>query len=306
MENNKQTMNNEIESIYKLSSDDACGIMNTRAEGLTASEVEDNRKKYGSNVISEKKGKPVILVFLSNFISLMAILLWAGGLIAFIADMPELGIAIWLVNIINGVFSFFQEYRAGKATEALKKMLPSYTRVVREDREQQVLSEDLVPGDIILLEEGDKISADARILESNDLQVNQSTLTGESNPVRKIHDPILREDLSRYEIPNLVFAGTSVASGTAKAVVIATGMKTEFGKIANLTQTMEEVKSPLEKELDRLTKQISIIAVSIGAVFFLAAVFFVKEPAADRYFIPGNGCTAHGEEPRACQTPFRR
>lgn len=108
--------------------------------------------------------------------------------------------------------------------------------------------------------------------------MNQSTLTGESNPVRKTHDPVLREGLSRYEIPNLIFAGTSVASGTAKAVVISIGMETEFGKIANLTQTMSEEKSPLEKELDILTKRISIIAVSIGVFFFVAATVFVKEP----------------------------
>ncbi len=284
MEEIKQALNNKgIENIYKLTFEDACKAMNTRAEGLTASEVQANQKEYGKNIIKEKKGKPVILVFLSNFISLMALLLWVGGVIAFIADMPQLGIAIWLVNIINGVFSFWQEHRASKATDALKKMLPSYVRVIRDNQEQQILAEDLVPGDIMVIQEGDKISADARVLMSSDLQVNQSTLTGESNPVRKIHDPVLREGLSRYEVPNLIFTGTSVASGTAKAMVVTTGMETEFGKIANLTQTMKEEKSPLEKELDKLTKQISLIAVSIGAIFFLAAVFFVKQPMAQAF-----------------------
>ena len=257
--------------------------MNTRAEGLTAAEVQANQEKYGKNVISQKKGKPIILIFLSNFISLMAILLWVGGIIAFIAHMPELAIAIWLVNVINGVFSFWQEHRASKATEALKRMLPSYARVIRDNAEQQISAEDLVPGDIMLVEEGDKISADARILASSDLQINQSTLTGESNPVRKTYDPVLKEDLSKFEIPNLIFTGTSVASGTAKAVVVSIGMKTEFGKIANLTQTMEDVQSPLQKELDKLTKQISIIAIGIGVTFFLVAVFFVKQPLAQAF-----------------------
>lgn len=95
--------------------------MNTRYEGLTASEVKERQNKYGKNVISEKKDKPIILVFLSNFVSLMVILLWVGGIIAFIAALPQLAIAIWMVNVINGVFSFWQEYRASKATEALKK-----------------------------------------------------------------------------------------------------------------------------------------------------------------------------------------
>ncbi|MDI6618936.1 MAG: cation-transporting P-type ATPase [Clostridiales bacterium] len=282
MEKDKQIQNNEsIEKIYKLTSEDACKALDTSYKGLTASEAEERQKKYGKNVISRKKGKSVILVFLSNFASLMAILLWVGGIIAFIAKMPELGIAIWLVNIINGVFSFFQEYRASKATEALKKMLPSYVRVIRDNKEQQILSEDLAPGDIMLVAEGDKISADARVLESSDLQVNQSTLTGESNPVRRTYDSVLKEDLSRYEIPNLIFAGTSVASGTAKAVVVSIGMKTEFGKIANLTQTMREEQSPLERELDILTKQVSVIAVSFGVLFFVAASIFVKEPLAE-------------------------
>lgn len=284
MEKGKDTLKDEsIVNIHKLTYEDAVKAMNTSRQGLSESEVRERQKKYGKNVISEKKGKPIILIFLSNFTSLMAILLWISGVIAFVADMPELTAAIWLVNIINGVFSFWQEHRAGKATEALKKMLPSYVRVIRDNQEQQILAEDLVPGDIMVIQEGDKISADARVLESSDLQVNQSTLTGESNPVRKTHDPVLREGLSRFEIPNLIFTGTSVSSGTAKAVVTSIGMETEFGRIANLTQAMGEEQSPLERELDKLTKQISIIAISIGVLFFILAAFFVRQPLAQAF-----------------------
>lgn len=272
-----------IQSIQKLAVNDVCQAMNTRMSGLSSQEVEDASRIHGKNVITEKKGKPVILIFLANFISLMAILLWIGGIIAFFADMVELAVAIWLVNVINGVFSFWQEYRAGKATEALRNMLPSYARVIRNGVEDRILAEDLVPGDIMLLSEGDKISADARLLESSDFQVNQSTLTGESNPVRKTHDAVLREGLSRSEVPNLVFAGTSVASGTAKSVVVAIGMQTEFGKIATLTQTLKEEKSPLQKELDRVTKQVSAMAVSAGVLFFLASVFLVHDPIAKSF-----------------------
>lgn len=269
--------------IQKLTVSEVFQTMNTHISGLTGAEVENSQQKYGKNVINEKKGKPVILVFLSNFISMMAILLWVSGMIAFIAKMPELGIAICLVNVINGTFSFWQEFRASKATEALKNMLPSYARVIRDGKQVQILAEDLVPGDVMLLQEGDKISADCRLTNSSDLQVNQSTLTGESNPVRKTHEPVLRDGLSRFEMPNLIFTGTSVASGTAQAVVCAIGMNTEFGKIANLTQGMKEEQSPLQKELDRLTKQISILAISIGMVFFIAAVFFVKQPVAQAF-----------------------
>ncbi len=266
-----------FETIFKLPVEETFQVLHTRTTGLTAAEVNQKQDLFGKNVISEKKGKPVILVFASNFISMMAILLWIGGAIAILADMPELGIAIWLVNVINGTFSFWQEFRAGKATEALKSMLPSYVRVIRNGQEQQVLAENLVPGDIMLLQEGDKISADARLIASSDLQINQSTLTGESNPVYKTHEPVLREGLSRSEVPNLIFAGTSVASGTAKAVVVTIGMETEFGKIAKLTQTMKEEKSPLQRELDTVTKQVSVISLGFGIFFFIAAVFFVKE-----------------------------
>ena len=270
-------------NIQKLPVNEVFQKMGTRISGLTDAEVQKNQQKYGKNVIQEKKGKPVIVVFLSNFISTMAILLWVSGVIAFVAKMPELGIAVWMVNIINGTFSFWQEFRASKATEALKNMLPSYARVVRNGEQVQILTEDLVPGDVMLLQEGDKISADCRLTNSSDLQVNQSTLTGESNPVRKSHELILRDGLSTFEMPDLIFTGTSVSSGTAQAVVCAIGMDTEFGKIANLTQEMKEEQSPLQKELDRLTKQISILAVSIGIVFFLAAVLFVRQPVAQAF-----------------------
>ncbi len=266
--------------VSKLPAEKVYELLGSSPAGLTSGQAIDYQKKQGKNLIEEKRKKSVILIFLGNFTHLMAILLWIGGAVAFFAGMPQLAIAIWLVNIINGVFSFMQEHRAGKATEALKNMLPSYARVIRDGEEQKILAEDLVIGDIILLEEGDKISADARILECSDLQVNQSTLTGESNPVRKINDPIFREDLTKAETPNLIFAGTNVSEGNGKAIVTEIGMKTEFGKIANLTQSMEADESPLQKELDRLTKQISVIAISFGIFFFVAAIFFVKEKVA--------------------------
>ncbi len=266
--------------ISKLPAEKVYELLGSSPAGLTSGQAIDYQKKQGKNLIEEKRKKSVILIFLGNFTHLMAILLWIGGAVAFFAGMPQLAIAIWLVNVINGVFSFMQEHRAGKATEALKNMLPSYARVIRDGEEQKILAEDLVIGDIILLEEGDKISADARLLECSDLQVNQSTLTGESNPVRKISDPIFREDLTKAERPNLIFAGTNVSEGNGKAIVTEIGMKTEFGKIANLTQSMEADESPLQKELDRLTKQISVIAITFGIFFFVAAIFFVKEKVA--------------------------
>lgn len=274
--------------IHRLSLDEVFSSLNTGTGGLTDNEAKLRLEKYGKNVLKEQKGTPLLMKFLSNFTHLMAILLWGAGLIALIAQMPELAVAIWMVNIINGVFSFWQEFRAGKATEALRNMLPNHVRVIRDGQERQLLAEELVPGDLILLEEGDRISADARLISDNDLRVNQSTLTGESHPVLKSSDAVLRDDLTRAEQPDMVFAGTTVSSGTAQAVVYSTGMQTEFGKIAGLTQSLKEEPSPLQKELGNLTKKVSAIAVSIGVVFFLLAIFLAKtEPVAAFIFALG-------------------
>lgn len=208
----------------------------------------------------------------------MAILLWSFGAIAFVAQLQELGVAIWAVNVINGCFSFWQEYQAGKATEALSKMLPAHSRVVRHGEELKILAEDLVPGDIIKLEEGDDIPADIRLLKTTDVQVNQSSLTGEVNPVHKNERPVTKADVNHFELTDMIFSGTSMMKGNATGVVVTTGMATDFGKIAALTQNVHDEQSPLQKELSVLTKQISILAVSIGLIFFLVATFFVHYP----------------------------
>ena len=269
--------------IYRVAAKQVYDQLKTNKDGLSSEEAKERLQQFGKNTIKEKQGRPLYLQFLSNFISMMAILLWISGGIAFVAKMPELGVAVWCVNIINGIFSFIQEYKASKATEALKSMLASYARVIRDGKEVQILTDELVPGDVMLITEGEKISADARLIEASDLQVNQSALTGESNPVRKFSDAIHRNDLTNLEIANLIFTGSTVSSGSGKAVVFKTGMDTELGKIAGLTQNVTDEQSPLQKELNRLTKQISIIALTFGFIFFVLAVFFVKDPVAESF-----------------------
>ena len=271
------------EDVSELTGDRVFSALETSPAGLTQHEAESRQATGGKNLIEAAKRRSPVLAFLSNFTHLMAILLWAAGIIAFLAGMPELGVAVWLVNVINGCFSFWQEARASKATEALKKMLPAYASVVRDGAEQKILAEDLVVGDVMLLAEGDKISADARVVRASDLQVDQSTLTGESSPARKSADAVLEEDLTRAETPNLVFAGTSVSEGNGRVVVTSIGMDTEFGKIAHLTQSMEDVQSPLQKQLDRLTKQVTLFALAMGAVFFLLDVLFVHNGLATSF-----------------------
>jgi magnesium-transporting ATPase (P-type) len=280
---NRPEGRDDFKNIQKLSAEEVYAALKTGAQGLKPDQAAERLKEHGKNVLREKKGRPLILRFLENFTHLMALLLWAGGIVGFIAQMPQLAIAIWLVNIINGLFSFWQEFRAEKATDALKQLLPAYARVVRGGEEQRILAEDLTMGDILLLSEGDRISADCRLVDDSDLRVNQSTLTGESNPVHKGRDAVLRDDLTRAEQPNMVFAGTTVSAGTGRAVVYATGMDTEFGKIAGLTQTVKEEPSPLQKELARVTKIVSVMAVSIGVFFFVAAVLVAGADLAESF-----------------------
>lgn len=140
--------------------------------------------------------------------------------------------AIWIVNLINGFFSSWQEYKADRATEALRSLLPREVTVLRDGEPHRILAEALVPGDVVLLEEGDRVSADARLVEHTALRVDQSTLTGESRPVRKASEPCDATGRTRTDLTNVVFAGTSVAVGRGKAIATATGAATEFGRAA--------------------------------------------------------------------------
>jgi P-type Ca2+ transporter type 2C len=245
--------------------------LNSSPRGLSQAEATRRLSQYGRNVLQKVQQKPLILKFLANFTHLMALLLWAGGIVALVAQLPQLAIAIWLVNLINGSFSFWQEFKAEKASEALRQLLPSYAKVLRDGKESQTLAEELVPGDVILLTEGDHISADARLIRSSELQLDQSMLTGESRPVRKEAEATVDSRLNKAEQACFVFAGTNVASGNASALVYATGMKTELGNIAYLTQSLGGELSPLQKEIEVVTRVVTMIAVGVGIVFFILA-----------------------------------
>lgn len=252
-------------------------------QGLSSTAAAERLEEYGPNRIREIKGRSIVLKFLENFYHLFAIMLWVASGLAFVGGLPELGWAILAVIFINAVFSFWQEFRAEKATEALKRMIPRYAKVIRDGKTQQIPAEELVPGDLMVLEEGDAISADAELVEEFELRTNNATLTGESEPVRKTASPHVDPGLTQIEMPNLIFAGTSVAYGSGKAVVFATGMETQFGKIAELTQSVPEELSPLQKEMKRVTGIIATIAISVGALFFTLGHFFGGLPLVEGF-----------------------
>ena len=231
---------------------------NASPPGLTQEEARARLARVGPNVLAEPRRPSHLRRFGSQLVHLFALLLWLGAALALVGGLPELSAAIVVVILVNAVFAFAQEYRAERASEALRGVLPLTARVRRGGEERELPAEELVPGDVVVLQPGDRVSADAEVLSRHELRVDNSTLTGESRPV---------------EPERLVYAGTHVARGTAEAVVVATGMATEFGRIAELTQRGKEDPSPLEVELRRVTRVVALMSFGLGALFFVVAGF---------------------------------
>jgi magnesium-transporting ATPase (P-type) len=257
-----------LEDLVSLQVKDVFDSLETSPQGLTKEEAQRRLAKYGPNTLVEKKPVSIIQRFVSHLKDLFSVLLLFASLLAVIGGMPELSLIILAVVIINTIFSLFQEWRAEKAMETLKSWMPEYAKVVRDGELKKLLVKELVPGDVIALEEGDRVPADARLIEAFDLWTNNVPLTGESEPQPRTARPVKAVDSASLDVPNLVFMSTSVAIGRGRAVVINTGMNTRFGKIAGLTQEIGEEQSPLQKEIAYTAKYDFIVAVLVGIVFF--------------------------------------
>ncbi len=263
---------------------DVLALLGSGPDGLAADEAELRRHACGPNRLERIRRRSLVARFLEQFWSFFAVLLWVGGACAFLAGMPQLGWAIFGVIGVNGVFSFFQEYRAERAVEALQGMLPQHIMVLRGGREARLVVTELVPGDVVRLEEGDQIPADGQLLSAAGLRVDQSALTGEAHPVFKL--PAAGDSRSRVPFPErqeLVFAGTGVVAGTGTMVARATGMQTEIGAIAHLTQAVAETPSPLQREMVRVTRVVTVLAVSFGVTFFTLGVALGLLPVAEGF-----------------------
>jgi magnesium-transporting ATPase (P-type) len=265
--------------IWQFTDEEVFGELATSKSGLTVDEAAKRLREGGLNQLRAKQRKPIIFRFFQQFTDLFAILLEVAALLCFLAaylsqgadrvDYIRTAFAVVGVVVLNAAIGFFQEFRAEKATEALQKLVPQNAKVVRGSELMVIPASDLVPGDMVVLEEGDSISADARIIRQYEMATNNIALTGESDAVRKTADPIHDEKLAKIEMPNLVFMGTSVATGNGRAVVFATGMQTEFGRIFELTSGVREEKSPLQKEVGTMARQVTNIAVGIGIALFI-------------------------------------
>ena len=247
----------------------------TSPSGLTSDEAGNRLVQYGANMLIEKKGESVAYRFVIHLKDLFGVLLLFASLLAAFGNMWELSFIILAVVLLNAVLSLFQEWRAEKAMETLKSWMPEYAKVIRDGELRKILVKDLVPGDVIVLEEGDRVPADARLIEAFDLWTNNVPLTGESEPQPRTTNPIRIVDTTYLDVPNLVFMSTSVAKGQGKAVVVKTGMSTKFGQIAGLTQQIEEEPSPLQKEIAYTAKYDFILAITVGVIFFLASLIWL-------------------------------
>lgn len=260
--------------------------LNTSANGLTSEEAKLRLKKYGYNRLSEKRQIPFIKKFVTHLKDLFGILLLVAAILSYISspNNPELALIILGVVLVNIFVSIFQEARAEKAMETLKSWMPEYAKVFRDGEVKKILVREIVPGDIVQLEEGDRVPADARLIETFDLWTNNVPLTGESEPQPREVGPVKVIEKAYLYSPNLVFMSTSVAKGQGKAVVYSTGMDTQFGRIASLTQTIKEEDSPLQKEIALTAKYDFMIAVAVGTIFFIASYVFLGASLATSIF----------------------
>lgn len=255
-------------AIAALSVEDALEHLSTSKEGLTAAEAAARLRRFGRNCLPRPRRSSWFAELACQFFHLFAILLWTAALLAWWVGMPELAVAVVIVIVINGLFSFWQQFRAEKAVEALESLLPQQVTVRRSGEETILSADEVALGDILILGEGSAIPADARVINCQRLRVDMSSLTGESRPVGRNSDPSRALAGSTAELRNVVLAGTFVASGRAEVVVFATGSHTEFGRLAALTHAQPNQPSPLQQQMTRITRLITVLAVGMGLVFF--------------------------------------
>lgn len=250
--------------------------------GLSAEQVQERKSRYGENKLKEKKKKSLFAKFISQFKDVMILILIAAAVISFTIACIEQNpreffepALILLIVIVNAIIGVAQENKAEKALDALKNMSAPHARVIRNGEEKIINASEIVPGDIIVLEAGDFVPADARLIKSSSLKSEESALTGESVPSEKDATAQIKEDAPLGDRKNMVYSGCSITYGTATAIVTATGMDTEMGKIATLLSAEEETQTPLQQKLASLGKYLGIIA--LGACFIIFIVGLLAE-----------------------------
>ena len=255
-------------NFYNKSIEEAFLELGSKKEGLASSELEKRYEKYGYNVLQEEKRKGPLKVFLSQFEDLLIIILIIAGIISIITGNIESSVVIFCVIILNAIIGTVQYFKAEQSLKSLKSMYAPVAKVIRNGKREEILAKDLVVGDIIVVEAGDVVPADARIIESFSLQVNESALTGESEAVDKFIDKIEEENIALGDRKNMMFSSSLVTYGRGIGLVTSTGMQTEIGKIATLMNLTKNKKTPLQVSLDNFSKKLSMIIIGICLVVF--------------------------------------
>jgi Ca2+-transporting ATPase len=250
----------DIDSVLKA--------LNSGRNGLTEKEARDRLAKYGYNTLAERKRVTTLQILLAQFKDFFVLLLLGASLISALLGEAVDAVTIGAIIVLVAVVGFIQDCRGEKAVEAMKKMTASIARIVRDGQVKAIPATDIVPGDILVLEEGDRIASDARLIETVELRTVEAALTGESTPVDKDTRP-LGASTQVSDRRNTVFSGTYVAYGRGRAVVIATRSKTEFGKIADLIQEVKEEETPLQQKMDRFSKTIAKVVLAVCALILV-------------------------------------
>lgn len=262
-----------MEKLYAKDSETILKEFQTTEKGLSDKEVEKRMESFGNNALKEKKRKGILKVFFNQFKDLLVGILIVAGIISIITDNVESTLVIFVVILLNAILGTVQYFKAEQSLEVLKSLTAAKCRVMRNGVKQEILSKDIVPGDILFLEAGDLIAADGRIIENHSLQVNESSLTGESLAVEKNAEVLSRDEIPLSDRKNMVFGGTLVTYGRAIAVVTATGMASELGKIANLMENTKAKETPLQKSLDKFSGKLAIIIITICIIVFVLEIY---------------------------------
>ena len=269
-----------MKSYFNTTTDEILKEFNVSKEGLSSKQASENLNKYGFNALNEKKKQTVIQVFLSQFKDLLVFILIIAGVISMMSKNVESTLVIFAVIILNAILGTVQHFKAEQSLDSLKALSSPSAKVVRDGVKIEIDSKDVVPGDILILEAGDLVAADGRVIENYSLQVNESSLTGESLSVDKNTEVIDKEEIALGDQKNMVFSGSLVTYGRALVIVTATGMKTEIGKIATLMDETQNKKTPLQVSLDDFSKKLAFIILVICVIVFGLSLYR-KMPVLD-------------------------
>lgn len=261
-----------LDKVYRVNIDELFKEFSSSNIGLIDEKIEKNRKKYGTNIIKDSKRKSVFRVFFNQYLNYLVIILIAASILSYFTGGIENAVIILVVITLNAILGTVEYFKAEKSIQGLKRLSSLEATVLRNGNVIKIASDDVVCGDVVLVKSGDIVPCDIRIIESINLELDESMLTGESNLVEKNNEKLL-VDASIGEMSNILFRGTKVITGKAKGIAYKVGMDTEIGKIAKLIQNVKKKKSPLEKDIDKFSKDLGVLILIICVIIFFMAIY---------------------------------